>query len=94
MMFLDGVFASGKDGVKFFEPRGRSQTSMFDVMEMSYLRFYQRLLHKLIGLEYQLTCCVTSNYFFYQQQFFISRVRQIPRNLYGKNSPRKQQSKH
>ena len=38
MMFLDGVFASGKDGVKFFEHRGLSQESMFDVIEMIYLR--------------------------------------------------------
>jgi len=38
MMFLDGVFASGKDGVKFFEHRGISQESMFDVIEMIYLR--------------------------------------------------------
>jgi hypothetical protein len=38
MMFLDGVFASGKDGVKFFEHRGMSQESMFDVIEMIYLR--------------------------------------------------------
>lgn len=38
MMFLDGVFASGKDGVKFFEHRGMSQESMFDVLEMIYLR--------------------------------------------------------
>ena len=38
MMFLDGVFASCKDGVKFFEHRGMSQESMFDVIEMIYLR--------------------------------------------------------
>ncbi len=38
IMFLDGVFASGKDGVKFFEHRGMSQESMFDVIEMIYLR--------------------------------------------------------
>ena len=38
MMFLDGVFTSGKDGVKFFEHRGMSQESMFDVIEMIYLR--------------------------------------------------------
>ena len=38
MMFLDAVFASGKDGVKFFEHRGLSQESMFDVIEMIYLR--------------------------------------------------------
>jgi hypothetical protein len=38
MMFLDGVFANGKDGVKFFEHRGMSQESMFDVLEMIYLR--------------------------------------------------------
>ena len=38
MMFLDGVYASGKGGVKFFEYRGFSQESMFDVIEMIYLR--------------------------------------------------------
>ena len=38
MMFLDGVYARGKDGVKFFEHRGMFQESMFDVLEMIYLR--------------------------------------------------------
>ena len=38
MMFLDGMFARGKDGVKFFEHRGMGQESMFDVLEMIYLR--------------------------------------------------------
>jgi hypothetical protein len=38
MMFLDGVYASGKHGIKFFEHRAMSQESMFDVLEMIYLR--------------------------------------------------------
>jgi hypothetical protein len=38
MMFLDGVFARAKNGIKFFEHRGMSQESMFDVLEMIYLR--------------------------------------------------------
>ena len=38
MMFLYGVFASGKDGVEFFEYRALSQESMIDVLEMIYLR--------------------------------------------------------
>ena len=38
MMFLDGVFARGKDGIKFYEHQGFCQESMFDVMEMIYLR--------------------------------------------------------
>ena len=37
-MFLDGVFASDKGGIKFFEHRGLSQESMFDVLEMIYLK--------------------------------------------------------
>jgi hypothetical protein len=37
-MFLDGVFARGKDGIKFYEHQGFCQESMFDVMEMIYLR--------------------------------------------------------
>ena len=38
MMFLDGVFARAKNGLKFFDHRGLSQESMFDVIEMIYLR--------------------------------------------------------
>ena len=38
MMFLDGVFARAKNGIKFCEHRGLSQESMFDVLEMIYLR--------------------------------------------------------
>jgi hypothetical protein len=38
MMFLDGVFARVKNGIKFFEQRGLSQESKFDVLEMIYLR--------------------------------------------------------
>ncbi len=37
-MFLDGVFARGKDGIKFYEHQGFCQESMFDVMEIIYLR--------------------------------------------------------
>jgi hypothetical protein len=44
MMFLDGVFARGKDGIKFFEHQGFCQESMFDVVEMTHLR-----LSKLIA---------------------------------------------
>jgi hypothetical protein len=38
MMFLDGVFARTKDGIEFFEHQGFSDESMFDVLEMIYLR--------------------------------------------------------
>ncbi len=38
MMFLDGVFARGKDGIKFYEHQAFCIESMFDVMEMIYLR--------------------------------------------------------
>ena len=46
MMFLDGVYARGKDGVKFFEHRGMSQESMFDVLEMIYLRLAKLFANK------------------------------------------------
>ena len=46
MMFLDGVFAIGKDGVKFFEPRGMSQESMFNVIGMIYLRLAKLFANK------------------------------------------------
>ena len=38
MMFLDGVFARAKNGLKFFEHQGIGDESMFDVIEMIYLR--------------------------------------------------------
>jgi hypothetical protein len=38
MMFLDGVFARAKNGIKFFEQSVLSQESMFDALEMIYLR--------------------------------------------------------
>jgi len=38
MMFLDGVFARTKDGIRFFEHQGIGDESMFDVLEMIYLR--------------------------------------------------------
>ncbi len=38
MMFLDGVFANGQYGIKFFEHRAMSRESMFDVIQMIYFR--------------------------------------------------------
>jgi hypothetical protein len=38
MMFLDGVFARAKGGIQFFERGGFTHESMFDVLEMIYLR--------------------------------------------------------
>ncbi len=38
VMFVDGVFAIAKNGLKFFEHQGIGDESMFDVIEMIYLR--------------------------------------------------------
>lgn len=38
MMFLDGVFARAKGGIKFFELGGFTHESIFDVLEIIYLR--------------------------------------------------------
>jgi hypothetical protein len=38
MMFLDGVFARAKGGIQFFERGGFTHESMFDVLDMIYLR--------------------------------------------------------
>ncbi len=38
LMFLDGVFARAKNSINLFEQTVRSQESMFDVLEMIYLR--------------------------------------------------------
>ena len=37
-MFVDGVFGRIKEGIKLFEHQGFSDESMFDVLEMIYLR--------------------------------------------------------
>ena len=38
MMFLDGVFARTKRGIKFFEYQGFTHEAIFDALEMIYLR--------------------------------------------------------
>lgn len=46
-MFLGGVFASGKDGMKFFEHRGIRHESMFDEIEMIYLSLAKLFAQKV-----------------------------------------------
>jgi hypothetical protein len=40
------VFARGKDGIKFYEHQGFCQESMFDVMEMIYLRLVDLFIER------------------------------------------------
>jgi hypothetical protein len=48
MMFLDGVFARAKNGIKFFEQSVLSQESMFDVLEMIYLRLRETVCKEVL----------------------------------------------